>query len=379
VSEILTIRNFGPIKDVTIELRHVNILIGDQGTGKSTVAKVLMAVQNIVHFDLVESRLSSTDDFTRINLLLIKFLKILEVENYLLEDTIIEFQGPLFQFLYDRVSQKVHLEIDDEVQKNLYFSFDFIYIPAERSLVNTLSKSLYALIETGTSLPKLVTRFGTKYLEAREAKSLFDYSEVTGIKYAFSDSKGDTIILGNGNEIPILEASTGVQVSTPLLIVLDDITNKIREKNHRISPFPVLLIVEEPELNLFPETQEKLCRYLIDSILIRENNNIKYTNQLLITTHSPYILTSLNNLMYAFEVGQKEPAEVNKIIDNKYWLNPQDVSAYMLLPDGTCESIIQTDENGTLIKADKIDEISVKLNSEFDKLIKLEILNENTT
>ena len=45
MSETLTIRNFGPIKDMTLELRAVNILIGDQGTGKSTVAKLLTVIK----------------------------------------------------------------------------------------------------------------------------------------------------------------------------------------------------------------------------------------------------------------------------------------------------------------------------------------------
>ena len=41
MKEKLIIRNFGPIKDVELELGRFNILIGEQATGKSTVAKVL--------------------------------------------------------------------------------------------------------------------------------------------------------------------------------------------------------------------------------------------------------------------------------------------------------------------------------------------------
>jgi predicted ATP-dependent endonuclease of OLD family len=370
VGEILTIRNFGPIKNMTLDLRHVNILIGDQGTGKSTVAKVLIAVQSIVQASIAELAIGPGDDFTKINRLLLGTFKVLEIENYLQENTIIEFQNNYFRFLYDKLNQKANVKIDSEVQTNLFFDFDFNYIPAERSLVNTLSKSLYVLIEAGTSLPKLFTRFGTKYLKTREAKLFFDYSAVTGIKYAFSNSKGDTIILENGNEIPISEASTGVQVSTPLLIVLDAVTNKSREDKYEKALPPVLLVVEEPELNLFPETQEKLCRYLINSVLIRENSKTKYTNQLLITTHSPYILTSINNLMYAFVAGKSDAAATGKVIEQKYWLNPDDVSAY-ILKDGICEDIF--DRKEALIDAARIDEVSQVLNKQFDDLINIEL------
>ena len=37
----LTIKNFGPIKDISLNLKKVNLLIGTQGSGKSTIAKVL--------------------------------------------------------------------------------------------------------------------------------------------------------------------------------------------------------------------------------------------------------------------------------------------------------------------------------------------------
>ena len=40
MKETLHIKNFGPIKEVKLELGKVNVLIGDQGTGKSTVAKL---------------------------------------------------------------------------------------------------------------------------------------------------------------------------------------------------------------------------------------------------------------------------------------------------------------------------------------------------
>ncbi|MEO7801731.1 MAG: AAA family ATPase, partial [Ginsengibacter sp.] len=48
MKEKLIIKNFGPIKSVEIELRMFNVLIGDQGTGKSTIAKVLIAIQSTV-------------------------------------------------------------------------------------------------------------------------------------------------------------------------------------------------------------------------------------------------------------------------------------------------------------------------------------------
>jgi mRNA-degrading endonuclease HigB of HigAB toxin-antitoxin module len=112
-------------------------------------------------------------------------------------------------------------------------------------------------------------------------------------------------------------------------------------------------------------------RYFISKIKIPEVVKDDYYNRLLITTHSPYILTSLNNLMYGYVTGQQHFKETNDVISSKYWMNPDDVSAYMLLPNGKCEDIFNREEN--LIKAEKIDEVSTKINREFNKLINIEL------
>ena len=57
-----------------------------------------------------------------------------------------------------------------------------------------------------------------------------------------------------------------------------------------------------------------------------------------------------------YKVGQLNPDKANKIIEKKYWINPDDVSAYMMLPNGECEDIFDREES--LIKAEKIDNVS---------------------
>ena len=37
----ITIQNVGPIKDLTLPLNRINVLIGPQSSGKSTIAKLL--------------------------------------------------------------------------------------------------------------------------------------------------------------------------------------------------------------------------------------------------------------------------------------------------------------------------------------------------
>ncbi len=91
---------------------------------------------------------------------------------------------------------------------------------------------------------------------------------------------------------------------------------------------------------------------------------------MLIATHSPYVLSALNNLMNAFQSGSTDKQATEAIIPERYWLNPAEVSAYLLKPDGTCEDIIDYEEG--MIKSGKIDEVSGILNKSFNELLNIQ-------
>jgi hypothetical protein len=87
------------------------------------------------------------------------------------------------------------------------------------------------------------------------------------------------------------------------------------------------------------------------------------------TTHSPYVLASLNNLIYAHQVGQVNREAVESIIPSYSWIDFNDINVFFVA-EGCIKSIL--DEDLKLIKAEEIDGISTVLNEEFDKLLELE-------
>jgi hypothetical protein len=392
MSEKLIIKNFGPIKEMSFDLKKVNIFIGDQGTGKSTVAKVLTAIKNSIFREIFD--LKETGDLIKETQQFYGHLDLFGIKSFLKKETLLIYKCPYYGF--ELKENQVTVSKNISFEESSYFNFN--YIPAERNMVHVLADSLYGLLEIKAELPKLFLRFGNKYQTSRKSKNEFDYTDILGVKFTHKNDK-DYIIVSDGNEINLSDGSSGIQGCVALLTVVDNILSEslrtdksllLLKKNLK------LLIIEEPELNCFPQTQYKLIKYIIEKNKISnvreglsnnaepEFSNINFTedydtelkNQLLITTHSPYILTSLNNLMYAYDIGQKEPEEVNKIIEKKYWINSGDVCAYRLLPDGTCEDIIANDEAGRLIRAEKIDEISGFLNEQFDKLLNLEFVQK---
>jgi hypothetical protein len=91
----------------------------------------------------------------------------------------------------------------------------------------------------------------------------------------------------------------------------------------------------------------------------------------LLPTHSPYILSAANNLLFAAKVGKQSGEigeEVNKIISKGSWINKEDFSAYYI-ENGTAKSIV--DEQTGLIDENELDSISNSLKDEFDALMEL--------
>ncbi|MEO8416200.1 MAG: AAA family ATPase [Ginsengibacter sp.] len=374
MSETLTIKNFGPIDKVVLELRAVNILIGDQSTGKSTMAKILSVIKEVTAFP--EKNLSingkpATNDQI-MNVFLDDFRNYLEffgIRNYLRIESFIEFTDSFVYFRYE--NQKIDIKTISDSTKNKKTHLAG-YIPAYREAAILLKDSLFGLAALKAPLPQYFYSFGQNVSNAKKAKSLYNYTDILGIKYKYKGDD-DIIIMKDGKEIAIEDASSAINSAIPLLLVFDNAVESVYPTGNRIyhnanSPY---IIIEEPELNCFPTTQKKMMEHFLSKMKYETSTGFDYYCRLVITTHSPYILTSLNNLMYAYDVGQKEADEVNKIIDKKYWINPDDVSAYMLLPDGNCEDILNRDEN--LIAAEKIDGVSTEINEDFNSLINIEI------
>ena len=150
-----------------------------------------------------------------------------------------------------------------------------------------------------------------------------------------------------------------------ILSMNDDIT-LLKEKLRQFVPSSFINIVEEPEQNLFPNSQQMVINSLI------EYNNSTKENKLIISTHSPYILSSLNNSILAEEVFKKTGKTIDSYND-KNRIAFAEVSAYKFECGRIC-SIKDVETN--LIYADAIDECSDNINYNFDKLLDLMSDNE---
>jgi len=157
-----------------------------------------------------------------------------------------------------------------------------------------------------------------------------------------------------GRKIPLSALSSGQQELLPIVTVLPWFSGG---KNGS------LCYIEEPEAHLFPSTQSLLVQALVIAA---------HSTSLVITTHSPYVITKINNLLKAGSLGRKQNENLRKQLEaqipRRAWLTPKTVRAYAM-KDGVLTSILADDG---LIDADYLDSISSDLSCEFSSLLEIE-------
>jgi hypothetical protein len=91
---------------------------------------------------------------------------------------------------------------------------------------------------------------------------------------------------------------------------------------------------------------------------------------LIITTHSPYIFTALNNLIYAHQIAHQKnlQEEVEKIIDKNFWIDPKRVGVYFV-DKGQIENIF--DAEAGLMEVERIDSASELIYDKYSQLSNL--------
>lgn len=123
----------------------------------------------------------------------------------------------------------------------------------------------------------------------------------------------------------------------------------------------ILFIIEEPESHLFPESQ----KYITELIALVKNCG----HSVVLTTHSPYVLGTLNNLLYARTIPDRYVKEAGKIISESFWLDYHRFNAWFV-KNGGIENCMDSEIH--MVQNERIDEISKVINDDFEKLLGLQ-------
>lgn len=354
----IVIKNVGPIRNVDIELKRFNVLIGEQSSGKSTIAKVLstcMWIEKETSITLDERTVGEGDGFKK---LVERFHK---MTGYFCESSEVHYDSDYITIDYEQgnLTIKLHNESDYHRQK-------ICYIPAERNMVTLPELQNVELRSTN------IRSFLFDWFDARQLFTGQNKADILhlGVKYFFDDEQlkdKDIIEHVNGEtyQIPLSSASSGLQSVVPLYVMMvyytgvyfdrfdEKASYTTREKSRRMrqaitdtfilpnyhpagvpadrkaliermnedykmgepmavqlvrqyqeiverlsTPVKTTFVIEEPEQNLFPDTQLQFIELLAH--LCCQERKHGFT----VTTHSPYIVNYLNILLHQRKEGR---------------------------------------------------------------------------
>ena len=432
IVEKLVIENFAGLKHIEIELKKINILIGPQASGKSVIAKILFYCKGLIDDIFTQGinlkdkrqldreikykfekyfplRSLGNEDFLIRYCIGEEYIEIKAVSTHSMRKVLIDYSNFYKNSFYaiEKIAKKIRTNMDeisefeisnkmlsrmnmiveskkiflDEISKKMgqECSFDQLFIPAGRSFFAYLQNSIFSLISENSNIDPFLVEFGEYYENAknfvRVKNRTEDSSEFFKIDIDSIDSIKNRVLLGtytrvddqdylamnDGREVQLSNCSSGQQEALPLIVILESILFFNRGFTGQS------VYIEEPEAHLFPTSQKDIV-----DLIATVYNFRKERMQFFITTHSPYILTSFNNLLQAGILAEDDPNNVNqitKIIPKNRFLNGDDIAVYSL-SDGTCHNIIDS-ETG-LIDAEIIDSVSEDLAVQFDRLLEIE-------
>ncbi len=369
----IKIKNFGPIKDGFqendgwLDIKKVTVFIGNQGSGKSTVAKLIST------FTWIEKALVRGDfdkkQIGRKNKLKNQFLNYHRLENYLIKlgnttKSEIEYLGEAYQIKFENDSLTIN-----EVQKGNYSLPQIMYVPAERNFIAYV-KSPKELKLSSDSLKEFLTEFDNAKDSMKGSVKL----PINNVDIEYDKLNDIVNIKGKDYKVRLTESSSGFQSLVPLFLVTDYLANGVKKtsennlggmSSEEIERFKTLAaeiysnesltseqrraalstisskfnktafinIVEEPEQNLFPSSQWEMLKKLF------EFNNMNTGNKLIITSHSPYLVNYISIAVQAEFLKRKINSNKNsvllidkmeKIISRKSLVSATEVVIYQL-------------------------------------------------
>lgn len=391
--EHLYLKNFGTIKEMDIDLKPLMVFIGESGSGKSAILKLLSLLRwvhkrNNLRSYFVKNNLANEIDFSAIAFT--ELLAISGLEEFIKDTTEIVFTT-------EQTTYKSNGKVLDTPLIETHFSLDKVLFLSDNRIIlpdilgqyfNLNAKFPYHLEDTFLNFNYAMKSFPKGFtVESTNVVLTQEKTNWGMMTYYISNKKEDDTPF----YIKFQNASSGTKtVSFVELITyfythshLFDFNEVLENQYKRLGigaagvkqwqdKKTLSIFIEEPELSLFPSAQRRLLNRLVRDCFA-ENKQENCVTNLAFATHSPYILTSLNNLLLAGEIGKNSEKKdtVHKIVSKEYWLTAKQVGAYAI-ENGKVKYIIDEDN---LINAEYLDSVSEDIVAEFSQLLDIQYGN----
>lgn len=399
----LKVRNFGPIKDGYrgnegfMPFSKYVFFCGPQATGKSCVAK-LFSTFSWLEKALVKGEYKIdyvTGEFHQ-------FCAFHQMQNYFRPKTELHYKGTAFEMHY--VNGALNVKALDNLD---YLRPQIIYVPAERNLLAVLENA-----ENVKDLPQSLSSLLSVYGKACKSLKGEVKLPVNGYRFYYDNAGKTAYIADDTSSVRITEASSGLQSLSPMYITLhylsqqmmtaaeviyqkqsnrekEIVENRIAEllKDDTLTPMQrqmlikqasdvtnkfLLSIVEEPEQNQYPKSQRDV---LFKLLALHKGEN----DQLVITTHSPYIINYIALAIKANNISKKYSTampELEKVVPTDSMVDGSKVTIYQVNEDGTVSMLPKYDEMPS--DDNMLNNMLEESNEQFNQLLDIEEECQNT-
>lgn len=365
MKEFITVKNLGPLRDIQdLELRPLTVLVGESAIGKSTLMKIVSMMRYLykmanIRSYLKLSKITSSPFRMRFDSMMNDsgLLYMLQNDTEIIYKVVCVHVESKEDKAYELVFRNKKLAKLPSIEKDDLMLSKISFISENRNIVPTWIEK--ASMNAGATLGFYFHETYKDFAKAAENDQVVNLDYV-GMKLHISHPKGKNVQLKiesigeqGHDKIDLKNASSGIQTSAPLALIVNHFSHEFSFKDafnrsvlnylhemDRLTKFKavtepadlnkvIYVHVEEPELSLFPNAQCKL----IDEI-VRTANNAEEDRKvnLMLATHSPYILNYLNIIL-------------NQTKENRAHVEAANMTVYRLF-DGKALPLLAKDENG---------------------------------
>ena len=382
MKEYITIKEFGPLKNIeNLEIRPFTVLIGESASGKSTLMKVVAMTRYIYKMANIRSYLyRSNITKSPFRIRLDTMMKRQGMTKMFTKDSLIVYRVQMD----DGVSYEVRIE-NGSLKKTVVIESHHLmlckdsFVSENRNIIPTWVQTSW--VNKGATLGFYFHETNEDFGRAsKDDKELV--LDFVGMKMVITHPKGKPtryqIVPIDNHHAPIelTEASSGIQTSAPLALIVDYFAKEfsfkdafrrsvmdylyeeenIQKFNSVVEPTALTKVVdihiEEPELSLFPDAQCKLVENLIFTATHSKDDRLV---TLMLATHSPYILNYLNIML-------------NQTDEQRARLNNSNTAVYRIYEGETQDLLMQDDKGHWIVDTYDLSEMMSSIYNEFVRL-----------
>lgn len=382
MKEYITIKEFGPLKNIeNLEIRPFTVLIGESASGKSTLMKVVAMMRYIYKMANIRSYLyRSNITKSPFRIRLDTMMKRQGMTKMFTKDSLIVYRVQMD----DGVSYEVRIE-NGSLKKTVVIESHHLmlckdsFVSENRNIIPTWVQTSW--VNKGATLGFYFHETNEDFGRAsKDDKELV--LDFVGMKMVITHPKGKPtryqIVPIDNHHAPIelTEASSGIQTSAPLALIVDYFAKEfsfkdafrrsvmdylyeeenIQKFNSVVEPTALTKVVdihiEEPELSLFPDAQCKLVEKLIFTAAHSKDDRLV---TLMLATHSPYILNYLNIML-------------NQTDEQRARLNNSNTAVYRIYEGEIQDLLMQDDKGHWIVDTYDLSEMMSSIYNEFVRL-----------